>query len=100
MQKKKHIYIIFNKLLNLIKIGITDNIPRRIRQLECASGCKLELYYHTETLYHATKIEKSLHQYFSSNREEGEYFNILPEEAKSKLLFVMSNLTKIYGNNI
>lgn len=98
--KKKHIYIIENKLLNLIKIGITDNISRRIRQLECSSGCKLKLYHSTELLNHAKQIEKSLHHYFILKRKEGEYFAIAPEEVKETLLFVIENLTKIHQQNI
>jgi predicted GIY-YIG superfamily endonuclease len=98
--QKKQVYIIFNELLNLIKIGVTNNIPRRLRQLECSSGCKLELYYHTEPIYNATKIEKSLHQYFNLKRKEGEYFFISAEEAKEKLLFMISNLTKVYTDNL
>jgi predicted GIY-YIG superfamily endonuclease len=97
---KKLLYIIENERLQLTKIGITDNLNRRLRQLECASGCKLNIYYNTELINHAKLIEKSLHEYFKIHRKEGEYFMLNPEIIKEKLLFVLNNLTKIYKDNL
>lgn len=92
----KLVYIIHNPILNLTKIGITNNIKRRIRQLECSSGTKLELYYCTQYYNRATIIEKSLHDYFRTSRKEGEFFTAEPEIIKEKLLYVINNLSKIY----
>lgn len=97
---KKHIYIIHNPTLNLTKIGITDNLIRRKRQLECASGCKLDIFFHTEQINKASIIEQSLHEHFRSKRVEGEYFNIPPEIVLEKLEFVVGNMKKIYCENI
>jgi len=97
---KKHIYIIHNPALNLTKIGITDNITRRKRQLECASGCKLDIVFHTEQINKAKVIEQSLHEHFRNKRVEGEYFNVLPEIVLEKLEFVMGNMKRIYCENI
>ena len=90
------LYIIHNPTLQLTKIGITNNIKRRKRQLECASGTKLELYYYTDYYHRAKLIEQSLHQYFHTNRKEGEFFSIEPEVIKDKLLYVINNLSKIH----
>lgn len=95
--KLKVLYIIHNPQLNITKIGITNNLERRKRQLECASGCKLTIYYYTEYYQRAKLIEDSLHQHFNTQRVEGEFFKIEPELAKEKLLFVIKNLTKIYN---
>lgn len=95
--KLKLVYIIENKSTNLIKIGVTDNIKRRLRQLECSSGVKLKLIYKTNFTKHYKIIEKSLHKYFNLKRKEGEYFYISPELAKEKLLFVLENIEKIYN---
>lgn len=96
MSKRKLLYIIYNPQLEITKIGITDNIVRRRRQLECSSGVSLELYYTTKPLVRAALIEKSLHSYFNNNRQEGEYFAISPEIIKEKLLFIIGNLSRIY----
>lgn len=93
----KILYIIHNQQLNITKIGITNNINRRVRQLECQSGCKLNIYYQTEYFKRAKLIENSLHQHFKMFRLEGEYFNIEPELAKEKLLFIIENLSKVHN---
>jgi hypothetical protein len=92
----KNVYIIYNPETKLTKIGITDNLTRRKRQLECSSGQKLELYYYTDKYNHAKLIENSLHQYFKVNRKEGEYFTTEPEVIKEKLLFIVENLSRTY----
>jgi Meiotically up-regulated gene 113 len=97
---KKFLYIIINKQLGLAKIGITSNITRRKRQLECSSGCLLQVYHTTPLINHAKIIEKSLHEYFRLSRTEGEYFTTEPQLIKEKLDFVLGNMNKIYGDNI
>ena len=96
----KIVYILYNPTTNLSKIGITDNIKRRLRQLECSSGTKIELFYHTELLNKAKTIEKSLHLYFNSYRKEGEYFDIHPSLIKEKLLFIIENLKIVFNQSL
>jgi predicted GIY-YIG superfamily endonuclease len=94
---KKHVYIIVNPSTNYTKIGITDNIKRRLSQLSCASGVELVLYHHTELYERAKLIEKSLHSKFGSRRKKGEYFNIPPELVMENLEFIITNLSKVYN---
>lgn len=69
------LYILCNETTKYTKIGITDNLERRISQLENANGCDLILIAHAE-VDHAQIIESFLHSTFSKFRKRGEWFFI------------------------
>lgn len=74
------IYIIKNLNTNYYKIGITDYIDRRFRQLELQSGCKLEMidWYLLDLCNNLTakEIEKILHKKYKKYNVIGEWFDI------------------------
>ena len=57
------------------KIGRTTSLDDRIKQLEIASPCKLELVLAIET-DECRELEESLHCFFDDKRAKGEWFDL------------------------
>ena len=70
------IYYLKNLSAGLVKIGITQDLARRKRELENASGCKLRVRFYVTGLSQdlAEKIECRLHRRYTPFRREGEWF--------------------------
>lgn len=71
----------------IIKIGITDNLEQRIRQLDNTSiPLPFECFYAVEVT-DASSIEKKIHQGLDDYRirSNREFFNTSPDKAKSLL---------------
>ena len=81
-----YIYVLFNKLTGLTKIGITDDIDRRVKQLENQTGCELNIIAWA-ILFCAPELEKLLHSMFRNKRAQGEWFNFVFYEARA-LMFI------------
>ena len=91
---KQLLYVIRNTITGLIKIGVTNNIKRRISQLECATGCELETVFCSVVADNTKEIEKELHQRFADFRQRGEWFDVdadLVINAITKLPFKLNN---------
>tara|TARA_B100001964_G_C14056231_1_gene519313 strand:+ start:63 stop:590 length:528 start_codon:yes stop_codon:yes gene_type:complete len=84
----KIVYILTNQSMpDTIKIGITDNLERRIRELDNTSTpLPFECYYAVE-VENASDIEKKIHDGLDDKRVRNnrEFFNTTPEQAKSIL---------------
>jgi len=82
------VYILTNQCMpDIVKIGITDNLDRRVKELDNTSTpLPFECFYAVE-VEDATKIEKKLHQGLDDCRvrQNREYFYTTPERAKSLL---------------
>jgi len=82
------VYILINQSMpETIKIGITDNLERRIKELDNTSTpLPFECYYAVE-VKDASKIEKKIHEGLDDKRirQNREFFNASPEQAKSIL---------------
>ena len=74
---------------DMVKIGITDNLERRVKELSGSSGVPLpfECYYAVKVSEDAKKLEKKIHEGFDKQRvrREREFFYTSPENAKSIL---------------
>jgi len=74
------VYIFFNPITKLSKIGISDNPDRRKRGVETTSGMEVELLLliDLEFGYDENRIivEKLLHRFFAQKRNIGEWFNL------------------------
>ena len=84
----KIVYILTNQSMpDTIKIGITDNIERRIKELDNTSTpLPFECYYAVE-VKDAKVIEKKIHEGLDDKRvrQNREFFNTSPEQAKAIL---------------
>ena len=82
------IYILTNQSMpETIKIGITDNLERRVKELDNTSTpLPFECYYAVE-VQDASKIEKKIHEGLDDKRvrQNREFFNATPEQAKAIL---------------
>ena len=82
------VYILTNESMSdIIKIGITDNLSRRLRELDNTSTpLPFECFYAVE-VDDARAIESLLHEAFDDKRirQNREFFNCTPEQAKSAL---------------
>lgn len=85
------VYILTNESMpDTIKIGITDNLERRIKELDNTSTpLPFECFYAVE-VEDASVIEKQLHQGLDDKRirQNREFFNATPEQAKALLKMV------------
>ena len=84
----KIVYILTNESMpDTIKVGITDNLDRRVRELDNTSTpLPLECYYAVE-VENASTIEKKIHEGLDDKRvrQNREFFNATPEQAKAIL---------------
>jgi hypothetical protein len=84
----KIVYILTNQSMpDTIKIGITDNLERRMRELDNTSTpLPFECYYAVE-VQDAKVIEKKIHEGLDDKRirQNREFFNTTPEQAKAIL---------------
>lgn len=85
------VYILTNQSMpDTIKIGITDKLERRIKELDNTSTpLPFECYYAVE-VEDASKIERLIHNGFDDKRirQNREFFTATPEQAKSMLQIV------------
>ena len=81
-----HVYFIYSSVSKAIKIGWANDVSKRQRTLQTASGTKLYLLYACE-VEDAHTEEKRLHAQFSRYRLEGEWF-----EASQELLNAIGRL--------
>ena len=84
----KIVYILTNQSMpDTIKIGITDNLESRMKQLDNTSTpLPFECYYAVE-VQDAKAIEKKIHEGLDDKRirQSREFFNATPEQAKAIL---------------
>ena len=84
----KIVYILTNQSMpDTIKVGITDNLDRRVRELDNTSTpLPFECYYAVE-VENASTIEKKIHEGLDDKRvrQNREFFNATPEQAKAIL---------------
>jgi hypothetical protein len=98
--EKTIVYLIYNEITKLYKIGITSNIKKRHRDIENAIGCKTIIKTWIELLDEGDEspelVEKLLFEYYSHKRKIGEWFQLnCKDETDIKELF-----EKIYGSHI
>lgn len=83
----KSLYIIENQN-NDVKIGVSKDPHKRIRQLENQSGYKIINKTITEPFDRFLSVESFLHKEYSIYRKQGEWFSINYSEAILKLRFL------------
>lgn len=78
--KTDNVYVLYNPITKLFKIGVSTNMKQRISNIQTSSGCNvytvmvLELDpYYDENVY---TVESLLHKFFNKKRIKGEWFNL------------------------
>ena len=75
-----YVYIITSEI-GLTKIGKTEDVKKRLSQIDGASPCKVDLY-HCQFVKNSKEVESILHKRFRDKRVKGEWFNLDNEEIK------------------
>jgi hypothetical protein len=73
---RSFVYFILAKVLNRIKIGLSDNPKQRLRQLATGAPCSLELL---KIIPGDLVLERRLHRQFAHIRHSGEWFEATDE---------------------
>ena len=79
-RNRQYVYIIKNPLNETIKIGVANDVEKRMKQLQTGAGIELELIYKSLICSNAFSIEKDVHKHFENYRTFGEWFKINPTD--------------------
>jgi len=94
------VYVFYNHLTGLCKIGVTNNVRTRQMQLRTSSGCSIDklLVIYLNRLYDESNkvIESHLHTFFKEKRKIGEWFKL----SLSDLIQIRNLFWYIYGEEI
>ena len=77
---RQFVYIIKNPLNETVKIGVAQDVQKRIAQLQTGAGVELELVYQSMICSNAFSIERDVHAHFEKYRTFGEWFKVSPQE--------------------
>ena len=96
-KKNETVYLVYNPVTKLTKIGVSMNVDRRFQELENSNGVKLILYFfivlEKNVDENASYIERFLHDNFKEKRKLGEWFKL----NKKDFLIIKRFLYKIDG---
>ena len=107
--KEKLLYILFISELNVCKIGISENVEKRIKQLQTGCPFKIDVVKKYESPM-SSRIEKILHRQYQNRKVDeneynlmGEWFNltigeVLDFEENCMEIEKTINFLKSYGN--
>lgn len=80
--KQSFVYVIRNRRMNLYKIGHTDNVNRRLKELQRTSAHTLDLWVAWQcSALAARAFEATAHVKFVGYRTHGEWFQLDEEQA-------------------
>lgn len=89
MSNPQFIYIISSSSNGPVKIGISDDPDRRLRQLQTGHPTLLAIHHRepVEKPTHARMLERFIHDTLSPKRMIGEWFNIGTQDAIGEVRF-------------
>ena len=87
----KSIYVIENMDNGRVKIGVSDNPERRIKNLMMQGGCLMTIRYASHQIENYSEIESNLHSMFIEKRYVGEWFNVGVKESISAVKRLVKN---------
>ena len=80
----QYLYVFYNPITNLYKVGITKDPEERIRKLSCQAGVKLisvfEKWQEPDFDFKPKLMESFIHDIFKNNKKEGEWFQLSSRE--------------------
>lgn len=89
---RSYVYIVKagTKARSPIKVGVTDNVHSRIKQLQTGNPSEIVLVMHFEcnSREHAFNLEKTIHEILKGQRLFGEWFSV----SKTKLMKMLNNI--------
>lgn len=88
----QQVYVL-ESVSGLVKIGITNKLKRRIREIETASGYKIVSQWSTKQSDLAREIEQAVHKILKDCREQGEWFSVDFAEAAELTSYISSQIS-------
>ena len=85
---KSFLYVVGNSVSGPVKLGFSNDPPKRLKQLQTGHAEKLELYYQHE-VNDGRLYEGLLHKTFNHNRRIGEWFDLTVDEAIAYIQFIL-----------
>lgn len=86
------VYLVNAQKTSFFKIGVTNNIKRRINDMQ--TGCPLKIkYVHAVYTEHGLEVENQLHSYASEYHVIGEWYE-LPFETVKRIILLMNLVCK------
>ena len=79
MKKRGFLYLIRDEFTGYIKIGISLNPNKRIKQLQTGNSNELTLIYSIQTEYYI-KLESTLHRHYKHLNIHNEWFDLTINE--------------------
>lgn len=103
--KTASIYVIQNLELDRVKIGYSNDPLKRFAGIRSQSGCEMKLYYSSMPILDYESVELVLHDFFDSHRGIGEWFNLHPDIAVSKIKEIIGDselcdIVKFYNSGM
>ena len=78
LKKEKLLYILYISELNVCKIGISENVEKRIKQLQTGCPFRIDVVKKYESPISA-RIEKILHRQYRSRKVDENEYNLMGE---------------------
>ena len=75
-----YVYIIKNIDTGNIKLGVSNDVQKRLNTFRTGNDCQLELVYKSVICSNSFSIEQSVHRYFKDHRVRGEWFKVNESE--------------------
>lgn len=75
-----YVYIIKNMDTGNIKVGVSNDVQKRLNTFRTGNDCQLELVYKSVVCSNSFSIESSVHEYFKDYRVRGEWFKVDEKE--------------------
>lgn len=82
--KMQSVYVI-KKEDGAVKIGISQDVQKRVNALSKQGGFEIVNQFHTEPCSNAHEIEREMHMKYKKLRIDGEWFNVSFEKAVKAL---------------
>lgn len=97
---RQFVYIIKNPLNDTVKIGVAQDVQKRLQQLQTGAGVELELLYQSVVCSNAYSIESDVHSHFADYRTFGEWYKVPVDEAIDYLEQQRFVLRSEYANRV
>lgn len=81
--KRQYVYIIGSSDTDFIKIGVSNNVEKRLAQLQTGSWAELSVLYRSMVCSNAFNIEAKIHAAIQEQHVRGEWYDIPVDKAIS-----------------
>jgi Rha family phage regulatory protein len=81
--KRNFVYVLSNSDNGYLKVGVSSNVDKRIKQLQTGSWAELSVEYRSMVCSNSFDIESTVHEKLRSKRVRGEWYDVSISDAIS-----------------